>query len=76
MDMKDPMSYGYANFNRLVQESQEIKNRIEVEEQLAEYIKERELAHYFHEEELYQGKCDKLDGYIEALQWVLKEENA
>ena len=46
-----------------------MKNRAEVEEQLAEYIKERELTY----RPILKGR---LDGYIEALQWVLKEENA
>ena len=46
-----------------------MKNSAEVEEQLAEYIKERELTY----RPILKGR---LDGYIEALQWVLKEENS
>ena len=81
MEIKDPMSYGWANFNRLVKDYENMKTKEELIEERShveasfEGIANPDSYLYVEDEVDRQEKAKFVEGYIDALNWVLNQEN-
>ena len=81
MEIDDPMSYGWDNFNRLVKDYANMKTKEELIEERShveasfEGIANPDSFLYIKDESDRQGKAKYYEGYIDALNWVLNQKN-
>lgn len=73
MEIKDRMSYGYANFNRLVKDYENMKTKEEIKTELNTYQEERDKVEASNEHQMYGDQTQYYDGFIDALIFVLNE---
>lgn len=75
MEIKDRMSYGYANFNRLVKDYENMKTKEELKAELDTYQEQRDTVEASNEHQMYGDQTQYYDGFIDALYWVLNDHD-